>query len=363
MKNTKIQAAFLFLLRSGLWGKPQQGKEKQLFPLSEAEWGGLYRRANEQTVEGIVYDGLLLLEKDHLPSRQLQLKWSVQIDRIERSHHRNNSHIADQYAFFTKRNLRPLLLKGQGVAASYRIPQHRVCGDIDWYFESQHQCTLAGLHLIKNNIPRVDTGGQVYRWAAGEMDLHDRLFDLYNPFCKAVLKQYRREFPDTTLSISGQDVAVLAPQVQVIQVTAHILKHSLAFGIGLRQFCDLAALYHHSRHLLDGARLEKLYRQVGVLDWIASVHQFLVNELGLAKEKLPFSSPTRSSGIDILQEVWQSGNFGFYDQDYVKHIDGVLVGRKNRAEAILQRVVRYFPYVPKEAFWFPIIHFLNRREA
>lgn len=363
MKNTKIQAAFLFLLRSGLWGKKQQHNEKQFFPLSDAEWSGLYRRANEQTVQGIVYDGLLCLDKDHLPPRQLQIKWSVQIDRIERSHRRTNSQIAEQYAFFKKRKLRPLLLKGQGVAESYRFPEHRVCGDIDWYFETTRQCTLAGLHLIKNRIPRVHVGGQVYRWTASEMDLHDRLFDLHNPFCKRLLNQYRKDFPDTTLSISGQDVAVLAPQVQVVQVTAHILKHSLAFGIGLRQFCDLASLYHRYRHLLDGVRLEQLYRRIGLLRWIAPVHQFLVNELGLAKDKLPFTSPAGGSGMDILQEVWQSGNFGFYDEAYVQRIDGTFLARKGRTEAILRRIVRYFPYVPKEAFWFPIIHFLNRRGA
>lgn len=361
MESTSIQAAFFFLLRCGLWGKKQSAHEKELFPLSEAEWYVLYRRANEQTVQGIVYDGLLCLEKDNLPPRQLQLKWSVQIDRIERSHNRNNSMIAQQHAFFTKRQLRPLLLKGQGVAASYRLPQHRVCGDIDWYFESRRQCTLAGLHLIKNSIPRIDAGGQVYRWADTEMDLHDRLFDFYNPFSKAVLKRYRGDFPDTTLKIAGQQVAVLAPQVQIIQVTAHILKHSLAFGVGLRQFCDLAALYHSYRHLLDGARLEKLYRRIGLLRWIAPVHQFLVHELGLATEKLPFLSPTTASRMDILQDVWDSGNFGFYDEAYVQRVDGDSVARKNRAEALLRRIVRYFPYAPKEAFWFPIIHFFYRR--
>ncbi|MFC3353466.1 nucleotidyltransferase family protein [Sphingobacterium zeae] len=363
MKNTKIQAALLFLLRGGLWGKKQQHHEKQLFPLSDAEWSGVYRRAHEQTVEGIVYDGLLCLDKVHLPPRQLQIKWSVQIDRIERSHRRMNSQIAEQYAFFTKRDLRPLLLKGQGVAASYRMPQHRVCGDIDWYFETKRECTLAGLHLIKNCIPRIDAGGQIYRWATSEMDLHDRLFDFYNPFCKDILTQYRSDFPDTTLAFSGQEVPVLSPQVQVMQVTAHILKHSLAFGIGLRQFCDLAALYQRYQHLLDGMRLEQLYRRIGLLRWIAAVHQFLVDELGLSKAYLPFTSPTGSAGIDILQDVWQSGNFGFYDEAYVQHAEGAFLVRKRAPQAMVRRLLRYFPYAPKEAFWFPIIHFFNRRGA
>ncbi|WP_294348864.1 nucleotidyltransferase family protein [Sphingobacterium sp.] len=363
MKNSKIQAALLFLLRCGLWHKKQAAQEKQLFPLSESEWAGVYCRANEQTVAGVVYDGLLSLEKEHLPSRQLQIKWSVQVDRIERSHRRINSQIAEQYAFFTKRDLHPLLLKGQGVAASYRIPEHRVCGDIDWYFETRRECTLAGLHLIKNRIPRIAAGGQVYRWANTEMDLHDRLFDLHNPFCKRLLNRYRKDFPDTTLAISGQEVAVLAPQVQVIQVTAHILKHSLAFGVGLRQFCDLAALYHRYRHQLDGPRLEQLYRRIGLLRWIAAVHQFLVHELGLASDKLPFTSSSTPSRLNILQDVWRSGNFGFYDEAYVQRVDGVVVARQRRSEALGRRILRYFPYAPKETFWFPIVHFFNRGSA
>lgn len=363
MENTKIKAAFFFLLRSGLWGKNEKESAEHFFPLTDMEWSALYRRAVEQTVEGLLYDGILLLEKEHLPPRHLQIKWSVRIDRIERDHLRTNALIAEQHAFFAKRHLFPLLLKGQGVAACYRIPEHRICGDIDWYFDDKRPFTLAWLHLVKRGIPMVRGGGYVFLWEGCEMDLHERLFDLYNPFCGSLLKQCRADFPDTTLFIGGQDVTVLAPQVQIIQVTAHILKHSLAFGIGLRQFCDLASLYHTYQSVLDEKRLERLYSRLGLANWIAAVHQFLINDLGLAAEDLPFPIRATPRGLAMVDEVWNSGNFGFYDERYMQDRDGQFFARKNKNTGLLRRMIRYFPYAPKEAFWFPVIHFLNRRRG
>jgi len=360
MENNRIERAFFFLLKSGLWG--ENIWEADLFPLSAEEWSAVYARAVEQTVEGLLYDGLLLLAPENLPPRQMRQKWSVSVDRIERSNRLSNDIIAEQHIFFMTHGLCPILLKGQGVAVAYGAPQHRVCGDIDWYFDKRRHFDLAQLQLTKKGVPTLGRGSPVYLWKGYETDLHDRLFDFHNPFSKNLLKQIRADFPDTTLTIGGREIAVLAPQIQVVQITAHILKHSLSFGIGLRQFCDLAALYDKYGAKLDGKRLELLYSDLGVINWISAVHQLLVDYIGLPADKLPFASNTMDSGLSIIDEVWHGGNFGFTDTSYIKETEGPYIVRKNKTGMLLRRLTKYFSHAPKEALWFPFIHLLNKRK-
>ena len=63
--NKRVKDSFLLLLRMGLWGA---GKEQlSIFPLSKSEWTLVYEVSLSQTVEGIVYEGMLLLPNEYYP--------------------------------------------------------------------------------------------------------------------------------------------------------------------------------------------------------------------------------------------------------------------------------------------------------
>lgn len=359
MNNNRVEQAFFFLLRSGLWREIKG--QADCFPLTHQEWFQLYSRAMEQTVEGVLFDGLQFLEKKNLPPSGLRVKWLVRIDMIERHNLRSNTGIAEQFKFFLNKGLRPVLLKGQGVASTYSVLFHRISGDIDWYFEGKEQFHLAHLLLTKaGTAVATQNGALVYHWKDTEIDLHNRIFDLYNPFSRNLLKRIREQYPDTKLWIAGENITILAPIVQIIQVVAHILKHSLAFGIGLRQFCDLACLYATYTEELDGKKLKCIYEELGLIRWIMEVHELLIDYIGLSPDQLPFPIKKIVSSLSIIDDVWNGGNFGFHDKEYAEMKDGYFLRRKNRSGMLFRQLLKYFPYVPKEAFWFPIIHFSNK---
>lgn len=58
---TRIKDALFFLLRQGLWGINDKEDAEKYFPLSPEEWQALYIHSRRQAVQGIVYDGVLLL--------------------------------------------------------------------------------------------------------------------------------------------------------------------------------------------------------------------------------------------------------------------------------------------------------------
>src|SRR5690606_40022739 len=64
-----------------------------------------------------------------------------------------------------------------------------------------------------------------------------RLFDIRSLFKISYLKKledaYRTQ--QQTVLIGDQAITLLAPELQILQVNIHILKHLLSFGIGLRQ--------------------------------------------------------------------------------------------------------------------------------
>ena len=65
----KIHAALLVLLRAGLWER--EVEDSSCFPLTEAEWKQVYLLSRQQTVTGIVFQGVQSLPEELLPSELL----------------------------------------------------------------------------------------------------------------------------------------------------------------------------------------------------------------------------------------------------------------------------------------------------
>lgn len=63
----KVQKALLVLLRAGLW--ESKIEDLSCFPMSAGEWKNLYLLSRQQTVTGIVFQGI-----QHLPEHFYQQK-------------------------------------------------------------------------------------------------------------------------------------------------------------------------------------------------------------------------------------------------------------------------------------------------
>lgn len=356
MADGRIPQALFALLRAGLWGEQVDGAN--CFPLSANDWNTLFQLAVEQTVEGLVFDGVQKLDSTLLPEKALLVKWLVRIEKTAQRNAWMNGIIKEQVSFFTARGLDPMLLKGQGLAACYRLPERRSCGDIDWYFANPFAYEKAN-YLIKDKGITVEyTPGfsSSYKWKECEVEHHSKMLDFYNPFCKSFLRHLEESEKSKRIEVihGGALLSLPSPTMQTIQVNAHILKHVLSYGIGLRQLCDAARIYYTYHSLLDGLLLKKIYRQLRVLDWIYVLHEVLTTYIGLPAEYLPFKAPKKVSGQWMVDDILAGGNFGFYS----KH-GAAGEGTRNKKE-IWQNVLKYFRYAPFEAISFPIVHFYSR---
>ncbi|NAW51346.1 hypothetical protein GNY06_08115 [Elizabethkingia argentiflava] len=361
MLEDKVTKAFFTLFRAGLWNHSLNDRE---FPcLSHADWDVLFQFAVRQTVEGIVFDGVQKLDKDLLPPRELHIKWLIRVEQIGKLNRRMNSIITEQSVFFSKINLQPLLLKGQGVAMCYENPDRRVCGDIDWYFPSIQDFQTANQELIQRGFNIIPMPGysSCYVWKDCQIDHHQKLFDLYNPFLSKYLRDLQFQQMEEQIRVHRQGVEwlLLSPLLQILQVNSHILKHLLSFGIGIRQLCDAAVLYKNYHNRIDGSELKRVYAKLKILRWINLLHHILVKYIGLPPEYLPFPMEKGTSADWMMQEIWQSGNFGFYDVRYQKETPQQLFKREKTKVRIWKNFIKYVPYAPMEAMSFPLIHFYS----
>ena len=129
-----IEHTFFELLKSAIWGTTPKLKH---IP-TEEEWKDIYRISNEQTVTGIMLDAISKLPDEQKPESKLRLQWIVTQKLIERKNGLMNKELVVLSEELKEKGIISYLLKGQGVAQSYPIPEHRVSGDIDYYFEERY---------------------------------------------------------------------------------------------------------------------------------------------------------------------------------------------------------------------------------
>jgi hypothetical protein len=354
--NNQLKDIFFQLLRIGLWG---EGKLTLISPITLEDWNTIRKYAANHTVEGIIYDSFTFLEEHQLPPQSLRLKWAVRMDQIERHNDKMNQVIAEQFSLFNDQGIRPILQKGQGVASYYRNPSHRISGDIDWCFEADGY-EMAIKYLKDSQINFQDSAGLNldYNWKGIHIEHHKKTFDFRNPLRRNYLNKLLLEYKDRqkVVTINAVPVQLLAPELQLLQVNVHILKHLITYGIGLRQFCDSARLYHCTASQIDPVALEKIYRKTGILKWIHLLHRILVEQIGLPNTSLPFAYPENINADWMLDEVWYSGNFGLNDERYKDGKDLKLFTMPDSPKRLWQNFRRYIKYAPQETIAFPLLH-------
>ncbi|MFC3353414.1 nucleotidyltransferase family protein [Sphingobacterium zeae] len=360
MRN-RLKDIFFQLLRIGLWGKGQLVLTK---PMTADDWDTIRAYAANHTVDGIIYDSFPFLEENQLPPLVLRLKWAARIDQIERRNEKMNQVIAEQFVLFSKIGLKPILLKGQGIAASYRIPSHRSCGDIDWYFDDNGYAE-ARKYLKENAVKFRDTAGFSldYEWGNIDTEHHKKIFDIRSPFKLSYLRMLKDHYKqqEQMLSIGNESIRLLAPELQLLQVNGHILKHMISFGIGLRQICDSARLYHTTHTTINKEDLQNMYTKSGIIDWMHLLHKILVEYLGLPIDEIPFPYPNNLDAEWMMNEIWYSGNFGFHDERFE---DGKIINAisslPDGPKRLWKNFNRYFRFAPQEVFFFTLVHSYSR---
>ena len=302
---------FFVLLRAGLWGKAPEDLSE--FPLNRERWNKLFEIAKKQTVTGIVYHGVTMLPEKFMPPQELMIRWVAEVERIEQNNHKTNLALQKLLRLFRDECLRPIVLKGQSVAAMYETPSLRECGDIDIFFDSQEDASDALAILKEKGITYERHADQSisYVWEGVVVEHHTVLFDLHRPKSRKYANKFIKKFRHMRIPLHEHTkMTVLAPMPYLITLNTHILKHTLGMGVGLRQLCDLARAYYYLNGKVEHHTMRDTFKTLGLTKWSKLLHAFIVKHIGLPWQYQPYISLQDIDTAPLFSIIRESGNFG-----------------------------------------------------
>ena len=303
--NLRTDEQFYKLLRLSL-------RLTQEFPVdvSAETWRRLYQTAVRQSLVGICYQGVCLLPEGSKPPVEIAMQWASEAESIRGLNELLYQEAARLTRKFAEKGRRTAILKGQANARLYPDKYARQPGDIDIWAEGGRESVLA---LLPNHekpsyhhvhLPANENGVVVevhFRPSSGN----------FNPITNRRLQRWlEREI----LSASMVEEGFCVPSVRfaLVMQLAHVQRHFLASGLGLRHVCDYYWLLQNStaEDLRVVAGLLKefgLHHAAGALMWV-------LGEVLRLDKTLMLSVPDSYRGKWMLREMMTGGNFGWYAQ-------------------------------------------------
>lgn len=310
-----MKEALFILTCAGLYER-----NLKLFPeLSLRQWKSVVAMAHRQTVAGILSRGVTHLPKDYPLPQEVLLQLVAEANTIE-SQGRKILQVADTLvARFEAAGLHPIIMKGPEVAKFYPEPLLRECGDLDLFFAPSE---IDKALQIAGTVEKTPDGSFHFVEDGINIDIHKHYFNLHT-----------KHLPE-----------VPSPEATLLMLSAHILKHCMGPGIGLRQLCDMAMAYKALQVPQD--RLRQCFREAGLERWNKLLFSFLNKYLltDALYEELPDPKP-------LLEIILEGGNFGHYAPTRgAAFTKSVLRRKADTARRYLKRLPFSLKYAPQEVF-------------
>ena len=326
--------------------------------LANIDWNGLYRFANRQAVIGIVFDAVIRLRESGMkPPYDLLMSWIAASEQIGGQNQRLDRECRRLTRLFESEGHRTVILKGQANARLYPNPLRRQSGDIDIYVDGGEDAvmqTLLRLGLIPNmTIGEFEGEGNVLKSyhhvhlpandEVVEVEVHFRpgsgvINPSYNQRIQAFLT--KEVFEGAQMTDAG--FAVPSVRFALVMQLAHIQKHLVSAGIGLRQLIDYYYLLQHYEKDKETDMAREM-EYLGLKNVAGAVMWVLKEILGI-EEKYLIAPADERRGRMLLREIIKGGNFGKYSvEKNQRPVGRLLLGRL--------RHLRLMPFDFKEIAW------------
>ncbi len=355
---------FFLLLRSGLYGAA--------IPASELpdgiDWKWVIALARKHFVLGTIIESVQFLPEHLRPSSSTLAEMNrFALGLIQAGLILDNT-IARLVTFFGEHGINGVLLKGQGVARYYRDPRMRQSGDVDFYVGNtvyRRAVDLCKQHLVndKNDM------GEIVQHYDFVMDgvvieIHRLASRIHTPvrsrrFQAWATEQLERSADRRVVRLGNADVMLPSYDFDAIFIFQHAWLHYIGGGIGLRQLCDWAMIFHTHADDIDYESLQDNIRRFGMtrgwklFAWIA------VNHLGVPPSKMPLYDPSYAKKSEkAFREIVTGGNFGYFTKAYAKKWDH-LYGVRYAMHKLRYATARFFAIsrlVPLEATFHFVDH-------
>lgn len=299
---TQVDKMLFALLRAAL------GIEEFKMKPTADDWRQLYDAATRQSLLGVCFAEATR----QLVPMDVALPWASEAETIRGLNALLNSEAARLTRLFAEAGFQTAILKGQANARLYPDKLLRQPGDIDIWVEGGYQRVV---DLCLKTFPGdldVDRYDYHIQLPADEngvvVEVHYQPSSgNFNPFTNHRLQQWL-----------GTEIGILTPveegfnvpsyRFALVMQLAHIQRHFLEEGIGIRQIVDYYWLLNKAsaddRKVVGGLlKSFGLQRMAGALMW-------MLQEVLHLDRQLMLCPPDSKWGERVLQDVMDGGNFG-----------------------------------------------------
>jgi len=343
MASKKNYQLFLELLRAGLWGV---SPDQSLFDTT-IEWGKVLEVGQEQTVVGVLTDGIAMLPNEMRGERRVVMPFFARTMELEDENRKMNRFAPFLMTQLEKKGVKSILLKGQGVAMCYRQPLHRVVGDIDLLVPDAEQYHRARQLMMKiAEVTEDEDDGRkhsAFVYKGITIEIHGDFQFSINKQCKHNIRKWKEmRLAEPTRYIDQGDLkGATLPSVQfdAVFIFAHLLGHYMgAGGVGLRQVSDWMMFVNKYHQEIDKDVLVDDLNLLGIRQYWEVFGAMAVDYLGFPKERMPLYDSRNSKKCKIvLTNIFKTGNFGAKQKKWQL---------KEGSNTMLKKVVTFLGQIP-----------------
>ena len=316
-----------YLLRIALQCPLTDCPEPDFEALRAEDWKQLQKIARSQTVSGLIYAGAAALPAARKMPEEASTSLMMEAEAIARLSKKVGKTAEELLHSLSEAGLHPVPMKGPDASHFYPAPELRTSGDIDLMLPEEEAALAAQWFRERGQSVHPTPDGSFTSTFNGiQTDVHRHYFDLH---CKP---EFLPEVP--------------SPEANLLMLSAHILKHAMGPGVGLRQICDMAMALRGLQNRYDRERFLTYLRRTGTLRWTRLLFSFIKSRLGI--DSGLFRDECSPSELSRLEEiVFSGGNFGHHDRSR-KKIMAEASATRRKADTF-SRMVRRAPFALKYA--------------
>lgn len=364
--DSKTTDLFFELLRAGIWARPAD--LDGICP-DDAQWAAILQAGREQTVTGILFDGISTLPAEQMPPRELKFKLAAEVAAIERKNQMLSHALRDAAEILDANGLTYMLLKGMAAGELYPMPQHRSCGDIDLWLPTA-DCEKATPLLFEGSMVKKDRRHISGPFRGIHIENHYELshnrMQRYENFGHELLSDAVR-LPLKQITVEGYPVVCPSPTFHALFMFEHLAFHLLN-GIGLRQLCDLALWLDHYAAEIDRPTVARILHKYGFERIVNALEIIFIDRLQMPEKCAPLP-PVRNrramrDADFVIKQVLEGGNFGRHHTSRysAKAIDKLpsVIRKPMRLFAHFQEYPKY-RIISRKLFWNRLLFMFQTR--
>lgn len=308
------ESVLFSILKSSLWGI------EITVPSDFNEWEQLFVKAKAHAVLALVADKVFQTPelRKKIPQAFCRRLKDFAI-RNYSSHARLNNTLIQIVSELDNHGVHSVLLKGQGLARCYPVPELRQCGDIDLYVGDENAGKV--YDLLMPVADHIDPKGEInlskhFHVTIGALPVEIHRYSDVQPFewQDKIYQAYADEGLSSDLhplDFSGVLVNTPSDNFNAFYIFNHLWHHFRAEGVGLRQLCDWMMFLHKHHDVISSEYINNIVSGMDLLVPWKTFGCVLVDYLGLPQEEFPlYDSSYSFKARRLLKVIMLQGNLG-----------------------------------------------------